>query len=202
MDVEPFILPHLRSLELYGEMTVVADVLLAVVAPSLESLVIAPFSTLDLEQLHDQEGLGPKKYATLRSVTLGPFVNTLDESLRLASECFPNVVDVTLIGRKSDILIGALENVDETLIFPNMRSLALRNLYPANEYLLRSLVASRNSRGMPLHTLYLDEASLQRMSNLRQLHDTIKVVELDKWSILRQRSMFCDEEDSMFYPWS
>jgi hypothetical protein len=98
MDVEPFTLPHLRSLELYGKMTIIADVLLAVAAPSLESLVIAPFTTLNLKQFHD---------------------------------------------------------------------------------------------------------SLRRMSNLRQLQDTIAVtvVELDKWSILRQRSMFCDE-GSMFYPWS
>jgi hypothetical protein len=41
---------------------------------------------------------------------------------------------------------------------------------------------------------------MQRMSSLRQLQDTVEVVELDKWSILRRGSPFCDEHDEMFYP--
>jgi hypothetical protein len=199
MDVEPLVLPYLRSLELCGDMLAVANVLLAVSAPSLESLVLVPFAILDLKELHHQEGLGPKRYATLKSLTLAPYTtDNLDESLQLASECFPYVVDVTLIGRKPDLLLESLKQVDRAIIFPNMRSLALRDLDPSVqevENAICGLVAFRSSRDKPLHTLYLDKASMQQMSSLRQLQDTVEVVELDKWSILRRGSPFCDEND-------
>jgi hypothetical protein len=200
MDVEPLVLPYLRSLELCGDMGVVADVLLAVSAPSLESLVIVPFDTVDLKELHHEEGLGPKRYATLKSLTLAPYYSSLDESLKLASECFPYVVDTTLIGRKSDFLIEGLTNTDGAVIFPNMQSLALRNLDSPLQEALCSLVAFRDSMDRPLHTLYLDKASIRQMSSLRQLWDAVEVVELDKWSILRRGSLFCDEEHETFYP--
>jgi hypothetical protein len=202
MDVEPLVLPYLRSLEFCGDTPAVADVLLAVSAPSLESLVIVPFYMVDLKELHRQEGLGPKRYATLKSLTLAPhdYYSSLDELLKLASECFPDVVDITLIARVSDFLIEGLANTDGAVIFPNMQSLALRNLYSPQQEALCSLVAFRNSRDKPLQTLYLDKASIRRMSNLQQLRDAVEVVELDKWSILRRGSLFCDEEDKIFYP--
>jgi hypothetical protein len=203
MVVEPLVLPYLHSLELCGDMGAVGDVLLAVSAPSLESLVIAPFMAADLKKLDNQEGLGPKRYATLKSLTLAPYPYDLDGSLQLASACFPYVVDITLMGRRPELLLESLKQVDGAIIFPDMRSLALRNLnFPLQEVenALGGLIAFRSSRDKPLHTLYLDKASMQRMSSLRELQDTVEVVELDKWSILRRGSPFCDENDPMFYP--
>jgi hypothetical protein len=158
--------------------------LLALSALALESLVIAPFTITGLKEFYDQEG--HKRYSTLKSLTLAPFADIVNESLRLASECFPGVVDVTLIGRESDFLIEGLANTDGAVISPNMRSLALRNLYAplrnsnAPEDALCSLVAFRNLRDLPLRTLYLDKASMRQMSSLHQLRDKVEVVELDK----------------------
>ncbi|KAF8228791.1 hypothetical protein L208DRAFT_225106 [Tricholoma matsutake] len=199
-EMEPLLLPHLRSLELYGEMNVVADVLLVVSAPILECLVIAPYDITDLGPL--EENSCHQRFAHLKSVTLAPFRHSIKISLQLASEYFPSVVDVSLIGRDPLTLIDTLANLDDdgNIIFPNMRSLALRNLPSTIETDLCNMVAFRYSKDRPLHTLYLDNKSMRHMSGL-QLKETIELVELDKWAILRQGSVFSDKEDELFYPW-
>jgi hypothetical protein len=118
--------------------------------------------------------------------------------------CFPNVTDVTLIADVPDALVEALKNTDGDAFFPNMRSLALRNIYPRLTQTAKALsdfISCRVSRGKPFRTIYLDRESVHRLSTLRQwwLHDGIEAVELDKWSIIRQDSLFCDEQDFVRY---
>jgi hypothetical protein len=202
-EMEPSILPHLRSLELYNDGYMpLAALLQAFSAPCLESLVITPF---DVAGWLPEENSDSKRFTTLKSVTLAPSARSIQELLQLASQYFPNVVDVSLIGSlaESDTLIRGLQDTDDegNIIFPNMRTLALRNLGYASEESLWSLLSYRYLSDSPLHTLYLDKVSIQQMSGLRQLQEKIEVVELDKWSLLRRGSLLCDEEDDRFYPW-
>lgn len=193
-----FTLPHLRSLELSGDIGNAREFLQCISAPVIESLVITPLYPLDLHDLRSSDTPGQEKFATVKSVTLAPYHGHPATCLRLASECFPNVIDVTLLGTMPEILIAALGDTN----FPNMQSLALRRLSPSRtETALISLISLRRLGDKPLRTLYLDKESIREMSHLHWFHDLeVEVVESDKWSILRRNTLLCDEEDIRFYP--
>jgi hypothetical protein len=201
-----FTLPHLRSLQLYGDIMCVGDILLGISAPVLECLVIAPFHCVDLRPRHSPEGPAPNKFLALTSIMLSPYCepeHPVEDSLRLASEWFPNLTDVTLFGKAPHVLIEALGNITEgDICFPNMRSLALRNISPRflGTIALRNLISLRISKDKPLQVLYLDRKSMDETKDMQWLHDKVDVVELDKWSILRESSLLCDAEDAKFYP--
>jgi hypothetical protein len=201
-EVMEFTLPCLRSLQLHHDIYYVGNILLSISAPILENLVLAPCRPGDLEPLRVSECSGPKKFIGLSSITLAPFYSFSSAvvSLRFASECFPNVTDVTLVGDVPDALVKALKNTDGDVVFPNMRSLALRNICPRlmqTTEALSDLISHRVSRGKPFRTIYLDKESMHRVP--WWLYDGIEVVELDKWSIIRQDSLFRAEQDIMFY---
>jgi hypothetical protein len=160
-----------------------------------------------VEALHLSHNSGPKKFTSVTSITLAPFHGELEahagDLLRLASECFPNVTDVTMLATRPTVLravadgIADTADIDGDMIFPNMRSLALRDISPRFRPSPNRLISHRRLGGEPLQTLYLDRDSMKLVADLQWLHDNVEIVELDKWSILRMDS---DQEDGRFYP--
>jgi hypothetical protein len=197
-ESESLVLPRLRFLGLYGAMNHVAYLLQALSSPSLGSLAIAPFHHQDLDL---PEGyLDPKRFTSLKSITLAPFHQNITAALRSASGCFPSITDVTLIGENPSTLIHSLLEITDSddVIFPKMQSLALRDLCCEHADPISQVIAFRSSLDRPLHILYLDKVSMLRMPYL-QLKDKVQVVELDKWSNTRQGSLYCDQDD-IFIP--
>jgi hypothetical protein len=204
-------LPHLRSFQLYGTNLHVADLLLGISAPVLQSLVISPFHRMDVATLRLSSG--PMKFTAITSITLAPFhefgAHDIVDILRMASESFPNVTDLTILAVCTKILRAVADGLagidadrEGNMLFPNMQSLALRNIPSSSRFepSLNSLISCRISEGKPLQTLCLDKHSMELVAGWQWLHDHVEVVELDRWAILRMDSLICDEEDVRFYP--
>ena len=64
-----------------------------------------------------------------------------------------------------------------------------------NQRVLYEFVEERQRLGVPLNALYLDSASVPRMTRMDWLKDQLSVVEADPWQIQRGNAFFSDEED-------
>ncbi|KAF9463970.1 hypothetical protein BDZ94DRAFT_1257896 [Collybia nuda] len=182
-------LPYLRSLEMYGTITTVSDILSTISAPQLKDLVIAPVVMDDLANFHSQQVSAPDvKFPAVKSLTLSPASTYSFGIMGLASDCFPAVEQLTIPNIHEDSFIDAFtETSTAATLWPHLTALALRNIDASNAASIPEVVSFRRRIGHPLQTLYLDYDSLTRIAlMLPQLENNIDVVELDIWSIQRR----------------
>ena len=67
-----------------------------------------------------------------------------------------------------------------------------------NVYYLYEFVEERQRLGVPLNALYLDSASVPRMTRMDWLKDQLSVVEADPWRIQCEDSFFTTDEVGLF----
>ena len=193
---ETFILPSLRSLQLYGGTNL--DVL-AFSAPLLKELVLVPMRP---QHLGSQFALatvrphGSVLFPLLRSLTLSfpGDIQTLHIELEFAFECFPDIEQLTLIGRNNDTLDALFST---NLLWPKLRSLALKDVSEDDTSLLSDLISFRRENGCPLTQIRLDSRSLYQMSAhvLGSITSHVDVQEEDVSVTLHQDNLYVPDGD-------
>lgn len=181
--------PFLRSLEMYGTITTVSDILSTISAPLLEDLVIAPVVMDDLANFQAQQASAQSlKFPAVKSLTLSPASTYSFGVMSLASDCFPAVEQLTIPNIHQDSFTAAFtETTTTSTLWPKLKTLALRNIDTSNAASLPTVVSSRRRIGHPLQTLFLDYDSLIRIAPmLPQLENDVDVIEQDIWFLRRR----------------
>jgi hypothetical protein len=183
--------PTLRSLQVYGHrMCKVSELLLAISAPALHDLVIAPVVPSDLSHLRKT---WPAKFPSLSSLTLAPAHSDAFDVLPVAFECFPTVKHLAFANIYHEGFASMFaDQFRETLLWPELQSIAFRDVNPQTEYLVGRMVSLRKDRGHPLQKLRLDARSFERLPALRQ---QIAVETLDVWKGYQERALYRDVEN-------
>ncbi|TFK71835.1 hypothetical protein BDN72DRAFT_410328 [Pluteus cervinus] len=168
-------LPSLRSLQIYGNMRSVSQLLMSVYAPELEDLVIAPVVMDDLTRLEGRmrgtgEGVGGVRvggqecFPKLKMLTLAPAHAAAFKALNLAATCFPSIMTLVL----SNVYIkpfvdtftstGATEGDDlRGVIWPNLEVLGMRDMGKSStEEAICEVVKWRKERGVGLKEVWVD----------------------------------------------
>jgi hypothetical protein len=193
LPVNAISLPNLRSLQLYAASTSLSAKLLCIDAPNLDDLTIAPAGGKDLIPFLARWGSHPRaKFPLLKSLTV-----TLAEAveyalLPLAFKGFPAVENLTLPNvyhKQFSRMFAAF--VDGLILWPRLRTLALRGIDRPTEVAVLRMVRFRKIQGYPLDTLYLDYDSLG-MYFLPCLRRQLVVKERDVWEIQRREAMYSE----------
>jgi hypothetical protein len=185
-------LPNLHSLQLYAASSSISGKLLFINAPNLDDLIIAPVGHKDLISFFAR--WGPyRKFPLLKSLTV-TLAEPIDyDFLPLAFKAFPAVENLTLpnvYDEQFSRMFAALL-VDGEIIWPRLRTLALRGIDRLTEDAVLQMVRFRKNQGYPLDTLYLDYDSL-RMYSLSSLVRQLVVKERDVWEIRRREAMYSE----------
>ncbi|KAG6839416.1 hypothetical protein C0991_002788 [Blastosporella zonata] len=182
--------PSLHSLQIYGSFMSVSDLLRVVEAPILEDLVITPFAASDLTEYRQHAAYSPSKFSALRSITLSPVSSSGFALLVEAAECFPTVELVMIPNIHADSFRDVFTGENSEVVWPKMRGLALRNIDLMSMEKLLPVLAFREATGRPLQKLYLDSASLKRISSMLHLvPQNVNVLEFDIWSTLHDEDL-------------
>lgn len=168
----------------------VSQVLVSILAPNLEDLAVAPMIYDDLAFLDFHI---TRKFTTHKSLTFAPDNSGAFEAFPLASKCFPMIEHLTLINIYASAFLSYFTNMDQNL-FPNLKSLAMRNVDSRIEHDLKVVIASRKCAGHPLKTLCLDPASLSSLSAREWFEGELSVEERDDWLIRRQTALYVEDE--------
>lgn len=192
----PFILDdiemsELRSIQIYGNMRSVSEVLLCISAPRLEDLVIAPVILNDIEKLHDHF---PNKFTALKSLTFAPAHAHAFQTFPLASVCFPMIEHLTLANVYPSVFLSYFTRIDP-ILWPNLRSLAMREVNTTIGHDLQLVIDTRQRAGHPLSTLYLD--SVSSSSSSPWFEGKLKLEVRDDW-LIRRQSAFYQEDSTVF----
>jgi hypothetical protein len=110
------------------------------------------------------------------------------EILPLAFKCFPGVENLTLPVYDEPFSCMFADLVNGLILWPRLRTLALRGIDLLMEDAVLGMVQFRKSQGYPLDTLYLDYDSLG-MYSLPSLRHQLVVKECDVWEIQRREAM-------------
>ena len=196
-------IPSLRYLRIFGNMMDdrVSKFLLSISAPDMDELTIAPIATGDLTIL--QEDIISHKtprFPALKSLTLAPAdADAMKLTLGPASICFPGIELLILPNYYSKYFLSSfmVETSDGAApLWPGLHTLAVRDIDGRyNQRVLYEFVEERHRLGVPLNALYLDSASVPRMTRMEWLKDQLSAVEADPWQIQRGNAFFSDEED-------
>ena len=193
-------IPSLRYLRIFGNMMDVSQLLLSISAPDMEGLTIAPIATGDLTILQEDVSHNTPRFPALKSLTLAPaHARAMELTLGPASICFPGIVLLILPNYYSKEFLSSfmIETSDGAApLWPELHTLAVRDIDGRhNQPVLYEFVEERHRLGVPLNALYLDSASVPRMTRMEWLKDQLSVVEADPWQIQRGNAFFSDEED-------
>jgi hypothetical protein len=165
--------------------------LLFIDAPNLDDLIIAPAGRKDLISFIGRWGSHPK-FPLLKSLTVTLAEADEYDFLPLAFKCFPAVENLTLPNvyeEQFSRMFAAL--VDGLILWPQLRTLALRGIDRLTEDEVVRMVRFRKNQGYPLDTLYLDYDSLG-MYSLPSLRRQLVVKERDVWEIRRREAMYSE----------
>lgn len=184
----PVTLHCLRSIQIYGNMRNVSELLLSISAPVLNNLVIAPIVANDLIALEGLYGKTPT-FPSLTSLTLAPAHGYAFEVLPIAHKCFPGVEHLAFANIYSHPFERYFCDSDTALLWPDLKTIAFRGVGYAME-LIKRMVSLRRDRGHPLHKLYLDDASFHIATDLQ-----IVAERLDVWESFRREAFYEDDED-------
>lgn len=187
------LLSDLHSLQLYAfSITATRMLLVSLIAPNLDDLVIAPVKQNGLRNLQyeflDVDNKTPK-FPRLKSLTMAPATAADYNVLLAASRCFPSVVDLTLPNMHYKPFAHLFTS--GKVLWPQLRTLALRGIDRKTEELVVKMVQFRKSEGFPLDTLYLDFASLG-VYVLPFLRTQLSVRERDVWEIRRREALYSE----------
>ncbi|TFK64711.1 hypothetical protein BDN72DRAFT_253932 [Pluteus cervinus] len=181
-------LPHLKSLQIYGDMRHVSELLLAIVAP-IENLTVAPVIRDDFIEL-DSWLIGHQSNyaATLRTLTLAP---SLKNSLPFAASCFPLIENLVLVNFRPKILLQLF--IDSTpFVWPNLQRMSVRNLNKAAVVVLKTIIEHRQYIDLPLKKLRVDRASWRR-TDMKWFTERLEVEIRDDWMVQRENLLYRDE---------
>ncbi|KAF8966138.1 hypothetical protein BDZ97DRAFT_721780 [Flammula alnicola] len=189
--------PLLETLCILGNMLSVSELLLFLLAPKLRELVIAPIVGGDLTLLLSRpRSFHQSHFPLLTSLTLAPAHPEAFEAVASASTCFPKVELLIL----ANVYFAQFLDVflEDSVVFPNLHDLAFTSIdkFIANE--MPTVYAFRQSRNVPLRTMFVDTASIQKLSSHRHPWDDwsrINVVEANLWERQRRRALYSNVED-------
>lgn len=183
-------LPTLRSLQIYGHrMCKVSEILLAISAPALHDLVIAPIVPSDLSYLRRAS---PGKFPALTSLTLAPAHSDAFDVLPAAFECFPTIKHLAFANVYYDGFAEMFADQDQEILWPELQSIALRDINAKTANLLTRMISLRKDRGHPLRQLRLDARSCERFPCLRF---QIPVEKADVWKYYQEQALYRDVVD-------
>ena len=197
-------IPSLRYLRIFGNMMDVSQFLLSISAPDMEELTIAPITQGDLTILQgDTISHNTPRFPALKSLTLAPaHAHAMELTLGPASICFPGIELLILPNYYSKYFLSSfmVETSDGAApLWPGLHTLAVRDIDGRyNQRVLYEFVEERQRLGVPLNALYLDSASVTRMTRMDWLKDQLSVVEVDPWRIQCEDAFFTIDELGRF----
>ncbi|KAF9456913.1 hypothetical protein BDZ94DRAFT_1326633 [Collybia nuda] len=185
----PVFLPELRSIQIYGNMRSVSELLWSISAPLFTDLVIAPVVANDLMSLGDFCKKG-STFPLLTTLTLAPAHGYAFEVLPIAYKCFPKLEHLAFANIYAEPFQRFFCDESEDLLWPHLKTFALRGLGPLAATPLEKMVSLRKGRGHPLEKLYLDETSLRVVADL-----DVEVECRDVWGFYQRDAFHQDEVD-------
>jgi hypothetical protein len=186
---------HLHSLQIYGNMRDVSELLLSVSAPELYELVIAPIASNDLTGLTDFVNDQPTRFSSLKSLILAPAHGYAFEALPMASRYFPGVEHLAFANIYFDPFKQCFCDDDGPFLFPKLKTIALRGVGEQRAYLIRQMVSFRKDRGHPVETLYVDPLSFHDVTRGGPSTIQANIEKRDVWVKFQQGALHFDDED-------
>ncbi|KAJ7284584.1 hypothetical protein C8J57DRAFT_1288939 [Mycena rebaudengoi] len=173
-DYSPILLPHLRSLRVCGNLDDDTShpnphrIFRTLRAPQLESLVLKDFDAFD-EQV----------FPTVYTLTLHGCPFSAGEMFRMLRG-FPSLTTFRLDESLPDImdLLGMPDSASGQPPWPQLHSLAVTDMEPADVGLLCDMITRRKKLGKPLGRLFLDRRSrvvLRKRERLEWLQKEVQV---------------------------
>lgn len=194
-------MPSLRSLRFFNVMEQTSEILLAIEAPLLHDIVFAPCHHEELSVLKDWvRETGQPKFPSMKALGLS-IAKTGAHALQIASDCFHEIEDLTLVGKNSALLIRTLAETNNGGLWPHLHKITLRGISDGeSEEALRKPLTLRYTIGLPISQIALDTASLTNMSRLEWVKSQARVIECDWWSAFITDSFFAHNPD-LLYEW-
>jgi hypothetical protein len=189
--LQPLPVNSLISLQIYGDMQAVPELLFSFEAPNLVDLAVTPMVAEDFMALSRYLDSCSTKFPSLRALTLAPHRPHSYKALPIVSKLFPNVERFTLVTIEDGPFALTFVNlVEGNILFPHLSILALRGLDHRTEVLLMEMIAFRKAQGYALRLLQLDSQSAHRIHrSLPYLKTQVAVEVCDVWDIRRREAL-------------
>lgn len=182
---QPLPLNSLMSLQIYGDMQAVPELLFSLGAPNLTDLSVTPVVAEDFMALSRYLGSCSTKFPSLRTLTLAPHRPYSYKALPIASKLFPTVEHFTLVTMEDrPFALTFINLVEGNILFPHLSKLALRAIDCRTEALLIEMIEFRKAQGYALRLLQIDPQSVRGMHrSLSFLKTQVEVEVCDVWDI-------------------
>lgn len=189
------LMPELKVLQFYGLVTWISQFLLWIGTRELDALSVLPLSGGDLRRLESANV--PNRFIT--KLTLSAFEETDIVALKMAAFCFPAIQHLILLGDLSSPEASSAFVDDAGFpLWPELNTISMREVSELKEQLLRSIVAHRKERGLPLTKVCVDAASIRTMKELSWLNSEVLVEVYDDWQAQQESVMYAAESESRF----
>ncbi|TFK64724.1 hypothetical protein BDN72DRAFT_881359 [Pluteus cervinus] len=184
-------LPNLLSLQIYGTMNAVSELLLCLSVPNLAELAVIPIVIEDFKLLLSRTLTEPKTlFPRVTRLFMAPTVyhsGMTEDSIYAAMTCFPNVEHLLLVNFNTKAFSYAFTSDDRgrPVPWPELRTISIRNVTEATEHTINKFLEHRATSGFPIPTIQIDPESVQ-VIKIRKTRPRFAYEIGDPWSGLLQ----------------
>ncbi|KAF5319290.1 hypothetical protein D9619_008696 [Psilocybe cf. subviscida] len=185
--------PFLEELQIYGNMLMVSEILMFLIAPRLRELIIAPYAVGDLTLLLSYPGNRfTTQFPNIVSLTLAPAHPEAFGALHTASICFPHVERLVLANMYAAEFREVFLNLNDAPTFPNLKEIAFTAVARRDINIIFATYHHRNAKGLPLKTIFVDHNTIKRIPVEEMVQE---IVVKDVWDEQRRTALYSHISD-------